>query len=229
MLAVNPDVAVPLFAVGAFAVVASIAILASRHFDRKRKEALEAVATEMGLSFAGNNGFDVRESFPNAKLFSKGRGRKIKNMIHGQSGEVQVFLFDYFFVTGSGKRRRTHYQSVACFRSPQLGLPQFSMRPRSGFFDSIGRAFGGQDINFEEYPEFSHRYVLQGNDEAAIRGQFSHAALSFFEQNQGVCVEGNGVGFLFYRPRRKVKPFGIRNLFEQAYRVYAVLQQPTIQ
>ena len=45
-------------------------------------------------------------------LFSQGRSRQIKNFMYGQAQGVKAAVFDYIYVTGSGKSQQTHYQTV---------------------------------------------------------------------------------------------------------------------
>ena len=146
-------------------------------------------------------------------------------MIQGQTDDVSIYLFDYYFTTGSGKRRRNHRQTVACLSAPNLALPQFAMRPQGAILDAIGRSLGGQDIDFDSHPDFSRMFVLQGTDEMTIRDHFQPAVLEFFEQHAGISVEGLGNGLFFYRHNRRVPPDGMRELLSQAYEVFAIFSR----
>ena len=55
--------------------------------------------------------------------------------------------FDYRYTTGSGKNSHTYRQTVVFFRSPEVDLPQFELKPQS-FLHGIGKLFGYQDIDF---------------------------------------------------------------------------------
>jgi hypothetical protein len=135
-------------------------------------------------------------------------------------------VFDYQYVVGHGKHRSTHNQSVVYFEPRDLRLPVFSLRPE-GTFHKIMSAFGYQDIDFGNRPEFSKRYLLRGQDEPAVRNTFSEAALGFYEMNQGSCTDGGGNQIFVFRQGRRVEPLeaqsfvnwavGVKNLFARRW------------
>ena len=51
-------------------------------------------------------------------------------------------------------------------------VPRFALT-REGLLHRVGAALGFQDIDFDEDPEFSKRFVLKGDDEHAIREIFA--------------------------------------------------------
>jgi hypothetical protein len=93
------------------------------------------------------------------------------------------------------------------------------MRPE-GFLDRIGGALGFQDIDFESHPNYSKMFVLQGEDEAAIRQFFQPKLLEFFETKLGHSVEASEDAMFFYRPKVKAKPEMIKDLLADAYEVF---------
>jgi hypothetical protein len=96
---------------------------------------------------------------------------------------VKAAVFDYIYVTGSGKSQQTHYQTVVYLEPVNLALPMFSLRPETLFHRMLS-AFGYQDIDFGQRPEFSKQYILRGQNELAIRQTFNDRVLSFF---RGLC------------------------------------------
>ena len=194
-------------------------IFYSMHVEKKRKEALEKTAEELGLVFQPDNE-ELQHRFSHFKLFNSGRKRTLYNVITGDSGEVRISIFDYKYTTGSGKHQQTQKQTVAAIQSSELmGQPSFRMRPE-GFFDKVGSAMGFQDIDFDSHPTFSKLFVLQGENEEAIREFFTPALLEFFETKQGYCVEASEDAMFFYRPRRKINPDQIKELLGETYEVF---------
>ena len=191
--------------------------------DKKRTEKLRQVADEMGLPFYPQGDDSLIGQLSNFPLFSEGRSKKIKNMLHGETSEVEVGIFDFRYTTGSGKSSHTHKQSVAYFRSPDLDFPDFALRPEH-LFHRIGGVFGYQDIDFESHPRFSKSYLLRGNSEHKIRQLFNDEILAFFERQTGLSVEGNGERLIFYRASKRVKPEEVRSFFEEGFRVFALLK-----
>ena len=152
--------------------------------DKKRTEKLRQIADEMGLPFYPQGNDSLISELSNFPLFSEGRSKKIKNMLHGETSEVEVGIFDFRYTTGSDKSSHTHKQSVAYFRSPELDYPDFALRPEH-LFHRIGGVFGYQDIDFESHPRFSKSYLLRGNSEHKIRLLFNDEILAFFDIGTG--------------------------------------------
>ena len=212
-----------LLIVGAVVLFGGIFVLA-RHFDKKRTAELQAEAQAMGLEFCLHGGDISPAGLSQFDLFSRGHGKRVKNAMIGRLGHAEVAVFDYRYVTGHGKHRHTHAQSVVMFDAPGLDLPSFLAKPEN-IFHKIGSAFGYQDIDFVEHPEFSKRFLLRGPDEQAIRQVFTDEALTHFEMNRGVCVEARGTRMLFYRASKSVKPFNIRGLVDEARDVLSLFRK----
>ena len=85
---------------------------------------------------------------------------------------------------------------VTCmlFQSPQLDLPTFFLRPE-WYLDKIGTVFGWQDIDFALRPQFSHRYLLQGEDELTVRYFFSNDTLDLLEEHKEHVFISPNIGF----------------------------------
>ncbi len=203
---------------GMLVAIVLIAVL-SKRYERKRSEALAAAAFHHGLSFnLQGEPFSNVESAP-IELFNSGRKRQAGNLMRGISGGNEVTLFDYEYVTGSGKNQSHHKQTVAAFRLPGAGLPAFQLRHECWVL-KIAAALGYQDINFPEHPEFSRRYILRGKDESAVRVAFSPALIDFFEQlaagNKWWTVEGGGDLLVVYRPEKRVPPEQLAEFLQES-------------
>lgn len=193
-------------------------------FERKRTAALEAVANELGLPYFPKGDSALVHQLSSFELFSKGRSRKIKNMIHGETANVELGIFDYQYRTGSGKNSRTWKQTVVYIRSAELNLPQFALRPEN-MFDKIGGFMGFQDIDFDTHPAFSKMYVLRGPSEEQIRGLFQSHVLEHFETASGINVEGGGDQLVYFRASRRAKPAQVKGLMEEGFKVFTLLRR----
>ena len=107
--------------------------------------------------------------------------------------------------------------------SDSLRLPNFKMRPEH-FFDKVGAAMGFQDIDFDEHPEFSKSFVLQGEDEQAIRAFFDTEMLEFLAQRKGSYIESAPGVFIYLRGGRK-KPAQLREFIDEGYAVYGAFAE----
>lgn len=206
-----------LFIVGALAVVGIIAYVSHRAAKKRTADLMEA-AESMGLVFQ-TDGDGLLSRFGSFKLFSRGRGQRISNIVSGDAGDVAIAIFDYRYTTGSGKNSTTHNQTVVSFVSPNLMTPDFLVRPQ-GFFDRVGSALGFQDIDFDTHPEFSNMFVLQGSDEAAIRAFMVPRILELFETKKGICLEADRDTLFFYNARSLAKPDQVKDLLSEAYEFY---------
>ena len=196
-------------------------------YEKQRTKEFKQVAEEMGFIFYPKGDdmqlrIGVTARLSDFHLFSQGRSRKIRNMLHGVSEQLEVGIFGYQYTTGGGQSSDTVRQSVIYFRSPELNLPQFALRPEY-LFDKIGSALGYQDIDFESDQtgvEFSKKYLLQGKDEQKVRELFATEVLGFFEGQDGISTEGGGDQLIFYRRRKRIKPEDVRPFMEEGLEVF---------
>ncbi len=215
---------IPLLIFGGIALLVGLGWAANVFAEKKRREALQKVADELGLTFYRDGDPGLVAELSDLPLFSRGRSRRITNMIHGETEEVVLGVFDYRYTTGSGKNSHTYHQTVAFFRSADLSLPFFEMRPQS-FFHAVGKLFGSQDIDFDSHPAFSKAFLLRGPQESQVRETFNPGILEYFERRQGVCVEGRLHDLVYYRPAKRVKPEQLKELMNDGFQVYGLFRQ----
>lgn len=191
-----------------------IVIVVSVMHEKKRREGLQLAAERLGLSFDPAGGDVLTREFARFHLFDTGRGRKAQNLMHGGGRDAEVLIFDYQFVTGSGKHRHTHRQTVVAFPLGTRLLPDFEVRPEN-VFHKIGTAFGYQDIDFAERPGFSSRFLVRGKDEEAVRALFDERRIEALEGTPGICVEGGGAWLVVYRAGKRRNPNDIAAFLEE--------------
>jgi hypothetical protein len=182
--------------------------------ERKRSQALEVIASSMGLSFRGKEKLPQDVKAANFHLFSQGSS-SIQNLMYAHGGGFGISLFGYSYAKG----RSRYNQTVALFYSESISLPNFDLRPEH-VFHRIGRVFGYQDIDFETHPQFSSHYLLRGEDEDAIRKIFTYDILAFFSNNTGLSVEARGNRLLFYRHRKRAKPDDMPSFLHEARSIF---------
>ena len=187
--------------------------------EKKRTEQFALISAKLKLNFFPKGSSSLFERLKTFHLFSKGRSRKIKNLMEGEANKVELAIFDYQYTTGGGEHSHTYRQSILFFRSPKLYLPDFSLRPEN-VFHKIGGAFGYKDIDFETHPIFSKSYLLRGDNEAAIRGLFNNKLLNFIQSQQKISIEGSGDQLIFYRNKNRVKPEEVESFMEEGFQVF---------
>ena len=207
------------FIVVGFMLVAVVALVA-RRLEKQRSEALEQVAMRLGLSFHRKHQAIAREPFTGLPLFGRGHSRSFRNV----ASRGDLWVFGYSYATGSGKQRSTYSQTVAAMRVAGARLPRFQLAPE-GFFDRIVSSLGGQDIDLDEDPEFSRRYRLRGEDEAAVRSLFGSALRQQMLLDEGLCLEGEGEWLVLYRKSRRVAPAEISSFVERVRTLSSAIPQ----
>ena len=134
------------------------------------------------------------------QLFSRRFEEKITNCLSETIDGVDVTTFGYEYTDPAFEdlaADATFRQPVVLFRSNELSLPEFELRPRTPM-DKV--LFGKRkDIDFDSRPDVSKSYFLRGNDESAIRHVFSSHVLDYFESHKGLSVEGKNERLLCYR------------------------------
>ena len=186
--------------------------------EKERTRQLQSSASLLGLQFVAVAPMNWIPNLDKFALFNQGHSKSISNMMYGEIDGVKAALFDYEYVVGHGKHRTTHRPSVAYFEPNNLSLPFFSLRPENAFHKIIA-AFGYQDIDFGNRPEFSSKYVLRGPDEQAVRNAFSDAALGFYEMNQGTCTDGGGNQLFIFRPGHRMPPHEAQSFINWALQI----------
>ena len=205
-----------------FAYIIISAIFENRR-QVKRVADYRLQAKLMGLQFIENPDGEAYHQFDSFKLFSRGKKRRVSNLVEGDSGDVKISIFDYKFMTGS-KNSMLHRQTVIALRSDHLRFPEFSMRPEI-FLDKLGPALGLQNLDFDTHPEFSKRFVLEGSDEAAIRSFFTPVVLEFFENNPYHSLEAHNDTMFFYRENKLRKVEELKDQLAQAYEAFNVFKE----
>ena len=207
---------------GGLSIVGLVLWLVHQH-EKKRTESLRVVAADIDMSFSATQDDALLAKLQGFSLFNKGHGRKMRNVMTAETDLAQLTVFDYQFTTGGGNSSRTHHHTVVAMESESLLLPEFTLRPE-GFFDRVGATLGFQDIDFDEHPEFSRLFVLQGKDEEAIRHFFDTSMLQRFSKLPETTINSVDGLFIFLRGGRK-KPEEFESFIAEGYDVFRAFEQ----
>ncbi|MDF1562565.1 MAG: hypothetical protein P1V51_05960 [Deltaproteobacteria bacterium] len=196
----------PLIYVGAGVGLVVVILVATRIYEKKRREGWLLAARNLGFEFQ-EDAAPLMERFGSFKVFQQGHSRRVRYALVGRHGAAEAYLIDYQYTTGGGKHQTRHRQTLCVFRSPKLKLPHCFVRRQKALFDLLGKAFGGQDIDFDDDREFSKSFVLQGVDEEATREVFDWNVRRSFLQlpSHDFQVEVLG-GTVLVNPGRSIKP-----------------------
>jgi len=107
--------------------------------------------------------------------------------------------------------------------SYETNIPDFTIA-KEFLSDRIVERFGAQDIDFKEYPEFSHKYVLKGADEQAIRNLFQEPVIRFFEKHDGLYMEVHNNKILIHK-NKVLKPEELEYFLEEGIEFSNILRK----
>jgi hypothetical protein len=207
---------------GALALVGVVAYV--QHWrEKNRSKQLQVLAGTLGLDFSPGPNTLLTRPLETFSLFNQGRERTAWNVMTGGTEDERLLLFDYRYTVGTGKHKQTVKRTVVCFESTQLDVPQFEIRPET-WFDKITQLFGVQEVDLENFPEFSKRYYLVGNPKRMAQ-LFTEPLVRKFESLRDVAAAGHGKQLVFYRMGHRANVENFRTLMEDAYAVYALLKQ----
>jgi len=187
--------------------------------EKKRKEALKLACQMMGFAWEDSAPADTLGEFA---LFGMGRGSKAECVSRGQLGGRPATIAEYGYVISTGKSSHKVNQTVVAFTAGDSGLPDFDLSPEN-VFHKLANVFGYQDIDFERFEEFSKRYLLRGQDEAAIRSAFTPDALMLLQSNPGWTVQSKNGRLLVFRAGKTTKPAELPIFAADALRIAGAL------
>jgi len=81
-------------------------------------------------------------------------------------------------------------------------FPVFTVE-KEGFFEKVSDLASNKDIDFDNHPVFSDKFLLRGPDEGAIREFFQAGILNLIESTPVYHIESNGKSIIIYRFDRK--------------------------
>ena len=177
---------------------------------KKRTKAMRAIAESLEMEFVAEKCDPNTLGLDGIDLFEKGRSRQVLNLINGTFEDTNAFIFDYHYVTGGGKNSSHHSQTVIAYEicsKDGFQLPQFTCKPER-FYHRFAAMFGFEDIDFEQYPEFSKAYRLKGENEDSVRKIFNETVIRQLEAEieQRWNVDGSGKLLVIHKNDRIIKP-----------------------
>jgi len=181
---------------------------ASSSHEKKRTEEFVQIAKNLKMSPSKKVDRAFRDRLKPFHRFRRGRNGTFRNILHENKNDVQMVFFECFYerpVKTSDSSGRSVMEGVFYFYSPSLDLPEFTLHEAEELQQAFLGAFGIKDINFENHPVFSKKYLLNSKDEGSVRALFSDKLIRFLENLNGVNIEGCGNQLIVYRPGIRIK------------------------
>ncbi len=184
---------------------------------KKRTDGLRAWSPREGMHFQRDGG-SVVSALSEFSLIGRSRRRKAYNVLSGGSGAKERWIFDFRYDDGSRRLNSTNRQTVVAFPYLNINLPAFEVRPEN-LLHKLGSTLGFQDIDFNEHPDFSSKYLLRGQRVFRIRQLFDSRVVHAFDCMTPLCVEAAGSCILIYRDRRVVAVDRLKDFVNTAERL----------
>jgi hypothetical protein len=189
---------------------------------KKRMRQVERAAGELSLVYRESLSDEDQLRLSVFPLMQMGGGGLSTNAVIADNDAARLILFDHKYTLGSGKNQSTHRQTVAWMTSDAMNLPQFSLSPES-WWHRMGDLLTKQDIDFDEDPEFSNRFLLKGTDSADIRNFFNANRRQALLKINKPSIEAHGRGFIFFRPGQLVPTDQMKEFMNDAFSVFQTL------
>ena len=202
-----------------FVALAGVLVWFGKKQEKLRSQDIRSMAKRLGFTHEERVDralVDTRDY----NLFNKGGSKKVKNYLSKESRHGITQYYDYSYVVSTGQSTQIHHHSIVNFRMDGMNVPRFRLLPEN-LFDKIGEAFGRQDIDFDDNPEFSDMFALRGPDEDKIRRVFSYPVTRALQNHKGLCIEAGGDEMMIYR-RKRLKSDEIEGFLKDASEILAL-------
>jgi len=141
------------------------AVAIARILEGRRREALVALAAQLGLDFNEEEDQEGAERLDFLRKLDEGENRYLYNRLSGDYQGHAVMMADYHYETYShtkhGRQTHHHHLSVLTLRLPR-SVPELLISPE-GIFSKIAQALGYDDIDLES-AEFSRAFCVRCRD-----------------------------------------------------------------
>ncbi len=168
--------------------------------EKKRTEAMAALALRLGLQFSSGNDYHLADQYHFINGLAMGEDRYAYNVISGDHQGQALTLFHYHYETHThtkhGRNTTHHYLSVMALKLP-LSFPELVISPE-GIFSKVAQALGYADIDFESH-EFSNSFCVRSPNKKFAYDICNAQMIDFLLGNKhlGIEIEKNILAFVF--------------------------------
>lgn len=194
--------------------LAWVFVKVARRLQQRRVQEIQSALSGLGFTLREDHDELVR-LVGLFKIGQQGSWRQVLNPFElALPANGSMLLMDYYFQIG-GKNKGALRQTLALISDQRYDLPAFILAPEN-FFYRFKENFGAQDIDFEDFPNFSQMFNLKGDDEAAVRALFTPAVIAELERHPDITLEGRAGYLLIFRARKWIKPQHFPRFHEEA-------------
>jgi hypothetical protein len=178
----------PLFFVGVIALIVG-GVIWGYYAKRKRVESFQALATQLGLTYAPEDPFGI-VGWPFA-LFQRGDGQGVENVLSGtwQGADLMAFDFWYYDESTDSKGNTTrNYRRFDCAMTTIDAACSHLTIDHENLFTRIADALALKDLQFES-EEFNRSFNVKSTDD-----RFAYA---FVDARMMQWLLGHADGYAF--------------------------------
>jgi hypothetical protein len=174
-----------------FIAIFIVVVVAGVISAKKRREAMVALATKLGLRFTAGHDYNLARQYKFLDKLRAGENRYAFNVLSGTYRDHDVMVFDYHYETHStdskGHRQTNdHYLSFFILHLP-ASFPELTIGSE-GFFSKIAQAFGYDDIDFESH-EFSRKFCVRSKDKKFAYDVCNARMIEYLLANEDLTIE----------------------------------------
>jgi len=185
----------------------------------RRQSSIEELAKDYLLNYSHEKKRSVH--FLNDFMFF--RTKEINHIYNELSDDSTILnLFDIEFSEGKFIAKEVVRSTMLCIETPG-DIPQFTL-DREGLLEKVYALAGVKDIPIHKNSDFSKRFFLLGEDEAAVREFFNDDIRHFFESNPYYHVESKGDALLIFGKERLASIGEIKTLLDFGRRLSVLVQ-----
>jgi len=207
--------------------------LAARKLSKVAPDKIEIRLSPRQVSlrkFASDNEYDFNPAHVRVaskyKDFPIQQGNKIRfeeNILSKYADIGKVEIADMSVVASTQTGSQETHVTVVHISETDLPIPDFALEPES-FGTKFSELIGGKDIDFAQFPDFSRKYYLRG-EETAVREFFTEPVIRFLENREEIHIECHKHRLLLYKKMDLLDQAEIEFLEKYAEEFVAVLQK----
>jgi MFS superfamily sulfate permease-like transporter len=184
----------------------------------KRQTTIEDLAFDYKLKYTSEKQKTTR-FLENFIFFKTKNINHIYNKL--QTKNDVISMFDIEFSEGEFIAKEVVRTTMLHINIDKI-IPDFTL-DREGFLERIYAFAGFKDVTIENHSDFSKRFYLLGEDEAAIQEFFNDDITHFFESNPYYHIESNGNSLLVFGKERLASIKEVKGLFDFGKRLKQVI------
>lgn len=185
-------------------VAAIAAVIGSFYLKKKRREALAAMASRLGLAYSRDDSFGCG-NLP-FELLRRGDRRRVENVLHGAWQGFELREFDYWYevetTDAQGNRSTSTYRFSCAVTKIEARMSSLSLT-RENLFTRLADSLGLADIEFE-LEEFNRAFTVKCKD-AKFANDFVDQRMMHWllATDRALGFEASGNWLLVYSKRRR--------------------------